>query len=56
MKSIRILSVIILFVRFSGIGATLRWIKAGFQRISEECGGCLEVFYVSGVIEGQRSE
>ncbi len=37
-----------------GIGAARRWIKAEFDKISEECGGCLEVFYVSGVIEGQR--
>ncbi len=29
-----------------GIGAAKRWIKAEFERISEECGGCLEVFYV----------
>ena len=37
-----------------GIGAARRWIKAEFERISAECGGCLEVFYVSDVIEGQR--
>ncbi|MFV1882927.1 MAG: M28 family metallopeptidase [Balneola sp.] len=37
-----------------GIGAARRWIKAEFERISADCGGCLEVFYVSGVIEGQR--
>ncbi|RNC83382.1 MAG: M28 family peptidase [Balneola sp.] len=37
-----------------GIGAARRWIKAEFEKISEECGGCLEVFYVSGIIEGQR--
>jgi Peptidase family M28 len=28
-----------------GIGAARRWIKAEFDRISEECGGCLEVSY-----------
>ncbi len=28
-----------------GIGAARRWIKAEFDRISEACGGCLEVFY-----------
>ncbi len=28
-----------------GIGAARRWIKAEFDKISEECGGCLEVFY-----------
>ncbi|WP_018127381.1 M28 family metallopeptidase [Balneola vulgaris] len=37
-----------------GIGAARRWIKAEFERISEACGGCLEVFYVSDVISGQR--
>ncbi|WP_395070967.1 M28 family metallopeptidase [Gracilimonas sp.] len=37
-----------------GIGAARRWIKAEFERISEACGGCLEVFYVSGVIEGTQ--
>lgn len=28
-----------------GIGAARRWIKAEFDKISAECGGCLEVFY-----------
>lgn len=28
-----------------GIGAARRWIKAEFDRISAECGGCLEVRY-----------
>lgn len=28
-----------------GIGAARRWIKAEFEKISAECGGCLEVFY-----------
>jgi Zn-dependent M28 family amino/carboxypeptidase len=28
-----------------GIGAARRWIKAEFDKISQECGGCLEVFY-----------
>ena len=31
-----------------GIGAARRWIRAEFDRISEACGGCLEVSYVSG--------
>lgn len=35
-----------------GIGAARRWIKTEFDRISEECGGCLEVFYVSEYIPG----
>jgi Zn-dependent M28 family amino/carboxypeptidase len=37
-----------------GIGAARRWIKAEFERISENCGGCLDVFYVSDMIEGTR--
>lgn len=37
-----------------GIGAARRWIKDEFERISADCGGCLEVFYVSGVVEGER--
>jgi Zn-dependent M28 family amino/carboxypeptidase len=37
-----------------GIGAARRWIKSEFDRISASCGGCLEVFYVSDVISGQR--
>lgn len=37
-----------------GIGAARRWIKSEFDRISGSCGGCLEVFYVSDVISGQR--
>ncbi len=28
-----------------GIGAARRWIKAEFDKISQECGGCIEVFY-----------
>ncbi len=37
-----------------GIGAARRWIYDEFKRISEECGGCLEVFYVGDVVEGTR--
>ncbi len=37
-----------------GIGAARRWIHAEFERISAGCGGCLEVMYISGVIEGER--
>ncbi len=37
-----------------GIGAARRWIKAEFERISADCGGCLEVIYISDVIEGER--
>lgn len=35
-----------------GIGAARRWIEAEFNRISAECGGCLEVFTVSGIVSG----
>ena len=38
----------------SGIGAARRWIKAEFEKISEECGGCLEVFYVGDYVTGSR--
>jgi len=37
-----------------GIGAARRWIFAEFERISEDCGGCLEVIYVSDTVEGKR--
>ncbi|PHQ67423.1 MAG: peptidase M28 [Robiginitomaculum sp.] len=37
-----------------GIGAARRWIFAEFEKISEDCGGCLEVIYVSETIEGKR--
>ncbi len=37
-----------------GIGAARRWIYAEFQKISEECGGCLEVMYVSDTVTGNR--
>ncbi|MBL4853967.1 MAG: M28 family peptidase [Robiginitomaculum sp.] len=36
-----------------GIGAARRWIFAEFERISKDCGGCLEVIYVSDTIEGK---
>lgn len=32
-----------------GIGAARRWMKAEFDRISRDCGGCLEVFYQAKV-------
>lgn len=35
-----------------GIGAARRWIFDEFTRISQACGGCLEVQYVSEVIPG----
>ena len=37
-----------------GIGAARRWIFAEFERISKDCGGCLEVIYVTDTIEGKR--
>lgn len=35
-----------------GIGAARRWMKAEFDRISADCGSCLEVFYVSDIVSG----
>ncbi|WP_291844153.1 M28 family metallopeptidase [Maricaulis sp.] len=35
-----------------GIGAARRWIFEEFERISAECGGCLEVMYISDTISG----
>lgn len=37
-----------------GIGAARRWIKGEFDTISKQCGGCLEVYYQSQVIEGEK--
>ncbi len=37
-----------------GIGAARRWIKAEFDKISRDCGNCLEVFYQSKVIKGEK--
>ena len=37
-----------------GIGAARRWIKAEFERISSQCGGCLEVMYISDTVTGKR--
>jgi len=37
-----------------GIGAARRWIHAEFERISENCGGCLEVMYVTETISGEN--
>ncbi len=37
-----------------GIGAARRWIFAEFEKISAECGGCLEVIYVSDTVKGER--
>ena len=35
-----------------GIGAARRWIFSEFQRISRDCGGCLEVFYQADTVRG----
>ena len=37
-----------------GIGAARRWIKSEFDKISAACGGCLEVYYQSEVISGEK--
>ena len=37
-----------------GIGAARRWIYQQFEEISAECGGCLEVIYVSDTVTGNR--
>lgn len=36
-----------------GVGAATRWIHAEFERISRDCGGCLEVRYVRGTVQGE---
>lgn len=37
-----------------GIGAARRWIKAEFEAISKNCGGCLEVFTIADTVTGKR--
>lgn len=37
-----------------GIGAARRWIFAEFERISADCGGCLDVMYISDTVTGER--
>lgn len=37
-----------------GIGAARRWIKAEFDKISEQCGGCLEVIYQKQTFSGKK--
>ena len=37
-----------------GIGAARRWIHAEFERISAQCGGCLEVIDVGDTISGEE--
>ncbi len=35
-----------------GIGAARRWIFSEFQKISKDCGGCLEVRYIADIWKG----
>jgi len=37
-----------------GIGAARRWVKAEMDRISAECGGCMELSYQGSLEEGPR--
>jgi Zn-dependent M28 family amino/carboxypeptidase len=37
-----------------GIGAARRWIKSEFEEISAQCGGCLEVYFQSETISGEK--
>ena len=39
--------------RTRGIGAARRWVFDEFTRISKACGGCLDVQYVSGTVQGE---
>lgn len=38
-----------------GIGAARRWVKARFEAISKDCGGCLEIVTPSQSFTGQRA-
>ncbi|MGH8372694.1 MAG: M28 family metallopeptidase [Gammaproteobacteria bacterium] len=38
-----------------GIGAARRWVKAQFEDISKQCGGCLEIITPSRVFTGERT-
>jgi len=37
-----------------GIGAARRWIKSEFDKISKDCGNCLEVFYQDTLVAGNE--
>ena len=37
-----------------GIGAARRWIKAEFEAISNNCGGCLEILTIADTVSGDR--
>ncbi len=36
-----------------GIGAARAWVKAEFEAISRDCGGCLEVLVIADFVEGE---
>jgi len=38
----------------TGIGAARRWIRAEFETISKDCGGCLEVITIADTVTGKR--
>ncbi len=38
-----------------GIGAARRWIKAAFDEISSECGGCLEVYFQRNLVLAEEN-
>jgi len=38
----------------TGIGAARRWIRAEFETISKDCGGCLKVFTIADTVSGKR--
>ena len=38
-----------------GIGAARRWVKARFEAMSKDCGGCLQVVTPSQVFKGKRT-
>jgi Zn-dependent M28 family amino/carboxypeptidase len=38
-----------------GIGAARRWVKARFERIGRDCGGCLQVITPSQTFAGERA-
>ena len=39
-----------------GIGAARRWIKSEFEKISADCGNCLEVFYQKDLVKKGENE
>lgn len=39
-----------------GIGAARRWLKAEFERISADCGGCLDVHFQKTLVKASESE